>query len=285
VRDFATVVKARPGDVTPAVFKVLVERLGCIRCYVGIETDADQGLITLRRWGQSSQNHRAIEVARSLGLFVCFNMLMFDPDTTLDSVRKNLDFIEYAADYPFNFGRVELYAGTPLLARMLAEGRCTGDYLQWDYRLKTPGIQRFYELAMACFLPRNFGEDALANTIQGMRFDLEIARRFHPEAHDERLYQAGRALSRRLALDSVATLRALSDHVAADAGNGDGQGDAALGARFAARARAVEAEVRAEMLAIAGELHARVGRGVPLTYLGDRVATPLQRAVVTEVSP
>ena len=43
-------------------------------------------------------------------------LLMFDPDTTLDSVRKNLVFFEYAAELPFNFGRVELYAGTPLLA-------------------------------------------------------------------------------------------------------------------------------------------------------------------------
>ena len=281
LRDFATVVKARPGDVTPAVFHALVERLRCIRCYVGIETDADQGLVTLRRWGQSSQNHRAIDVARSLDLFVCFNILMFDPDTTLDSVRKNLDFITYAADSPFNFGRVELYAGTPLLARMQAEGRCSGDYLQWDYRLRDLDIQRFYDLATACFLPRNFGEDALANTIQGMRFDLEVARRFHPEAHDERLYRAGTALSRRLALDSVAMLRELADHVS---GGGKRAGDAALVARLAARARAVEADVRAEMLAVAGELQARVGRGTPLTYLGDRVATPLQRAVTTEVS-
>jgi anaerobic magnesium-protoporphyrin IX monomethyl ester cyclase len=285
VRDFATVVKARPGDVTPAVFQVLVDRLRCIRCYVGVETDADQGLITLRRWGKSSQNHRAIDVARQLGLFVCFNILMFDPDTTIDSVRKNLDFIEYAADYPFNFGRVELYAGTPLLARMQAEGRCRGDYLQWDYSLKTPEVQRFYELAMSCFLPRNFGEDALANTIQGMRFDLEIAKRFHPEAHDERLFRAGTALSRRLALDSVATLRTLADHVAATGGILDHRaGDQALVARIGARARAFEAAVRGEMLEIAAELHARVGRGVPLTYLGDRVATPLQRAVATKVA-
>jgi anaerobic magnesium-protoporphyrin IX monomethyl ester cyclase len=282
LRDFATVVKARPNDVTPEVFRVLCARLRCIRCYVGIETDADQGLITLRRWGQSTQNHRAIEVARSLGLFVCFNILMFDPDTSLDSVGKNLDFIEYAADYPFNFGRVELYAGTPLLARMQAEGRCRGDYLQWDYRLQSPDIQRFYELAMACFLPRNFGEDALANTIQGMRFDLEIVRRFHPEAHDPHLYQAGGDLSRRLALDSVETLRTLHAHVRQTHAS---DGDAALVERLGRRARAVEEGVRAEMLSIAGQLHTRVGRGLPLTYLGDRVATPLQRAVSTQVSP
>jgi hypothetical protein len=280
LRDFATVVKARPNDVHPAVFRVLIDRLRCIRCYVGIETDADQGLITLRRWGQSTQNHRALDLARSMGLFVCFNILMFDPDTTLESVRKNIDFIEYAADAPFNFGRVELYAGTPLLQRMQVEGRCRGDYLQWDYGLRSPDIQRFYDLAMACFLPRNFGEDALANTIQGMRFDLEIVRQFHPACHRPELYESGRALSRRLALDSVAILRALFEHV-----GGNATGDAALVARLAGQARSVEAEVRGEMLAVARQLEARVGRGVPLTFLGDRVATPLQRAVATEAAP
>jgi anaerobic magnesium-protoporphyrin IX monomethyl ester cyclase len=273
--DFATVVKARPNDVHPEVFRVLIERLRCIRCYVGIETDADQGLITLRRWARSSQNHRALDIARSFDLFVCFNLLMFDPDTTLLSVRKNLDFIEYAADSPFNFGRVELYAGTPLLARLQAEGRCRGDYLQWDYTLGDVHIQRFYELAMACFMARNFGDDALANTIQGMRFDLEIVRRFHPEAHDAGLYAAGSALSRRLALDSVEVLRALLAQVEGE----DVRGDGALVARLAERCRRVEGEVRAEMLAIARALEVRVGRGMPLTYLGDRVATPLQRAV------
>jgi anaerobic magnesium-protoporphyrin IX monomethyl ester cyclase len=278
MRDFATVVKARPNDATPAVFKVLVERLRCIRCYVGIETDADQGLITLRRWGQSSQNHRAIDLARSLDLFVCFNLLMFDPDTTLDSVRKNLDFIEYAADFPFNFGRVELYAGTPLLARLQSEGKCRGDYLQWDYPLGSPEVQRFYDLAMGCFLSRNFGEGALANGIQGLRFDLEIVRRFHPEAHGPQLYEAGRALSRRLALDSVGKLRALMAQLSQPP-----DGDAGLVAELAADARRVEADITGEMLALARELEARVGQGRPLTFAGDRVATPLQRARAVEV--
>jgi hypothetical protein len=43
--------------------------------------------------------------------------------------------------------------------------------------------------------------------------------------------------------------------------------------------------VRAEMLDLAATLAARVGRGVPLTFVGDRVATPLQRAVPPEVQP
>jgi hypothetical protein len=114
-----------------------------------------------------------------------------------------------------------------------------------------------------------------------MRFDLEIVRRFHPEAHDAHLYDAGGALSRRLALDSVAILRALLAHVQ---GGAAPVTDAALVARLAGEARAVESEVREQMLALARRLHERVGRGQPLTFLGDRVATSLQRAVAVEVT-
>jgi hypothetical protein len=131
---FATVVKARPTDVHPEVFRILKERLRCIRVYVGIETDADQGLVTLGRWSSSPKNHKAIELVRALDLYTCFNMLLFDPDTTVESLERNIDFMRAAADFPFNFGRVELYAGTPLLDRMLREGRCWGDYMQWDRR-------------------------------------------------------------------------------------------------------------------------------------------------------
>jgi hypothetical protein len=132
---------------------------------------------------------------------------------------------------------------------------------------------------MRCFAARNFGEDALANTIQGMRIDLEIVRRFHPEAHDAALYEQGRSLSRRLALDTVAILRELHEHVRV--GSPDPEA-VALADRLALRARAVEQQVRDQMLVIARELELRVGRGKPLTYLGDRVATPLQQTVSRE---
>ena len=55
------------------------------------------------------------------------------------------------------------------------------------------------------------------------------------------------------------------------------------GAAGAAALRAAGAG--AEMLDVAVALQSRVGRGVPLTFLGDRVATPLQRAVPPEVQP
>jgi radical SAM superfamily enzyme YgiQ (UPF0313 family) len=106
-----TVVKARPTDVSPEIFRAARDRLGCIRVFLGIETDAAQGLRTLQRGVRQEQNHAALGILDDLGIYVCFNMLIFDPDTTLGSLATNLEFMEVHADHPWNFGRVELSAG------------------------------------------------------------------------------------------------------------------------------------------------------------------------------
>jgi radical SAM superfamily enzyme YgiQ (UPF0313 family) len=275
IGNYATVVKARPTDVTPAVFRVLQERLRCIRTYIGIETDADQGLSTLQRWSQPKQNHRAIDVARELDLYACFNMLIFDPDTTLESIETNIAFMRFASEFPSNFGRVELYAGTPLLARMQAEGRCRGDYMSWDYTLADPGAERVFQLAMQCFDERNFGSDALANRIMGTRFDVAVCRHFHPELFRPEWLAEGKELSRALSVSSADALERIVRFVKRGAATG---AEDDMVREETARLRASEDAVRGRAQALARDLLSVVKRGQPLTYLGDRVATPLQKA-------
>lgn len=270
---FATVVKARPTDVDPEVFRLLKERLRCIRVYVGIETDADQGLKTLRRWALARQNRRAIEIVRALDLYTCFNLLIFDPDTDLDAIETNIRFMRFAAECPSNFGRVELYAGTPLLARMLAEGRCRGDWLQYDYELATPLVTRVFGLAMQCFRERNFGDYAIANRIMATRFDLEVCRHFHPDAFDAVWLEEGKALSRVLARSSADALQRIVAHVR---GGEPQDADADLVTTLSAEVRRVDAAVASRARRLAATLSRAIGRGHPLTGIGDRVATPLQ---------
>jgi radical SAM superfamily enzyme YgiQ (UPF0313 family) len=272
---FATVVKARPTDVRADVFEALQSRLRCIRAYIGVETDSEQGLHTLRRWSRPRQNHEAIEVVRALDLYTCFNLLVFDPDTTLDTLETNIAFMEYATEFPFNFGRVELYAGTPLLQRMQREGRVHGDYFQWDYDLGGPEIQRAFELTMAMFDARNFSDKALNNLIMGMRFDVEVARAFHPDAFEVQWLDTAKDLSRRLSADNARRLRAIVERVREGA---DPAGDRPFTREHASAMRRFERELWAECTALAATIQDRLGVGPPLTEIGDRVATPLQRA-------
>ncbi len=270
---FATVVKARPTDTDAEVFSILRHRLNCIRVYVGVETDADQGLKTLRRWSKPSQNHRSIDLVRKLGLYTCFNVLLFDPDTTLDSIETNIAFMRYAAEFPFNFGRVELYAGTPLLARMQAEGRARGDYMQWDYDLASEEVERVFKLALEAFHARNFGDDALANRIMGTRFDVEVVRHFHRDVFRKEWLDEGCALNRILSLDTADALARIVAHVKSGANRAE---DIRVVVELSRTLRATELVVGERCKVLARTLQKSVGRRVPLTEIGDRVATPLQ---------
>jgi anaerobic magnesium-protoporphyrin IX monomethyl ester cyclase len=270
---YATVVKARPTDCDPAVFSILKHRLHCIRVYIGIETDADQGLRTLRRWAKSSQNHDAIDLVRELDLYTCYNMLIFDPDTTVESLRTNVAFLRDAPEYPSNFGRVELYAGTPLLARMQAENRVRGDYLQWDYDLGSEQVERIFTLSMDCFMERNFGDNALSNRIMGTRFDVEVARHFHPDKFEAKWLAEGKELTRILTLSGADAMEAILDHVEH---GGSPSEDKALVTLWSKRLRDTEDSIRERAKDLARTLQRAVGQGRPLTDVGDKVATPLQ---------
>jgi hypothetical protein len=272
IGQFATVVKARPTDTNPEVFRLLRERLNCIRVYIGIETDTDQGLTTLQRWSSTKLNRSAIELVRELDLYTCFNMLIFDPDTTLEALATNIEFIRWAAEYPSNFGRVELYAGTPLLSRMLSENRCRGDYMQWDYALSNPDVERMFDLTMRCFHARNFGENALSNRIMATRFDIEVCRHFHPDVFRSSWLAHGKELSRRLATDGAEGLRCILEHVRTRPLSEDLAFVDELTPGFRETERAIFVEAKD----LARELFSVIGRGRPLTDIGDRVATPLQ---------
>jgi radical SAM superfamily enzyme YgiQ (UPF0313 family) len=273
---FATIVKARPTDVHPEVFRILRDRLKCLRAYVGIETDSDQGLVTLKRMAGPRHNRIALDTVRQLNLYVTFNLLIFDPDTTLADFETNVAFMEENADFPFNFCRTELYAGTPLLARMQQEGRCRGDYLQWDYSLRSPDIERVFQMAATAFHERNFATGALANALMGTRFDVEACRHFHPREYDPAWLEEAKLLSRTLGHDSVRALRAIVAHVRAGQ---DPESDPELADRLGVTLRETEREVRERARDLARNVYEAVGQGLPLTDLTDRVATPLQRAV------
>jgi hypothetical protein len=202
-------------------------------------------------------------------------MLVFDPDTTIESLKTNIEFLRYAPEFPSNFGRVELYAGTPLLARMQAENRVRGDYLQWDYDLASPAIERIFTLSMECFMPRNFGSEALANRIMGTRFDVEVARHFHPEIFDAAWLEEGKELSRILTLDGADALERIVDAVERGASQDE---ERKIVADASSKLRATERVVRDRCRDLATRLMNRINRGKPLTELGRDVATPLQTA-------
>jgi radical SAM superfamily enzyme YgiQ (UPF0313 family) len=204
--DVALVIKCRPNDVTPELF-ALLKSIGLLRAYVGIETNSDEGIVSLNRRITSDDNRRALGILRQLDVYHTFNVLIFDPEATLDGIERNIDFIEAFADTPSNFCRAEVYAGTPLKAILEAQGRLEGDYFAWTYQMKEPRVEVLFRIAMTAFAARNFRPDGVANLNMGIRGDNELMRRFYPEAWDAEWQARVVDFSRRVAFDSMSGLR------------------------------------------------------------------------------
>ena len=122
-----------PNDVDRELFRLLKD-IGVIRAYVGIETNSDEGIVSLNRRITSEDNRRALRLLDELDVYCSFNVLIFDPEATLDGVEANLDFMEEMADRPFNFCRAEVYAGTPLRQLLEAAGPAPGRLLRLGLR-------------------------------------------------------------------------------------------------------------------------------------------------------
>lgn len=206
MNDIGLVIKSRPNDVDPDVFGLL-KSMGLIRAYVGIETNSGEGIVSLNRRITPEDNRRAMRVLRDLNIYSSFNVLMFDPEATLDGVDENLDFMEHHADVPFNFCRAEVYAGTPLKRILERQRRLRGDYMGWDYEMWDPRVELLFRLMLVAFNRRNFDADGIHNLNMGIRFDLEVVRRFHAGAWSPALHADGVATSEAIGADDVAHMR------------------------------------------------------------------------------
>ncbi|MFO0549728.1 MAG: radical SAM protein [Polyangiaceae bacterium] len=202
VDDIGIVVKARPDDVDPRVFDVL-EKIGLLRVYLGVEAGSTRGLKVLGRGVDLDMNHRALDELRRRDVYTCFNMLVFDPECTLESLGESFQFLRRHASVPMNFCRAEIYVGTPLMTKLSREGRLNGDVFGWDYQIRDPRAERAFRIFAEAFLDRNFRCDGLMNSSLGLGYQLHLLRRFYPRALSSDLRRDTDRATERVNLDCV----------------------------------------------------------------------------------
>jgi len=205
VNDVALVLKARPDDLDEDVFAVLQE-IGLLRVYIGIEAGSSQGLKTLGRGVDIEANQKALDFLRSRDIYACFNMLIFDPQTSVASLRQSLAFLHANADVPMNFCRAEIYPGTPLHKKLAREGRLIGDVFGWDYEIADPAAERAFRVFAKAFLDRNFRCDGLMNSNLSLGYYLHLLKQFYPRSMSSSLRRRALATIERVNRDAAARM-------------------------------------------------------------------------------
>jgi len=276
IRDIAIAVKARPDSITEDAIAVL-DQLGLFRVFLGVENASENGLRNLNRKNSVAQVLDALRILNRFEVHVAFNILMFEPETSLDDILVNLRFIERHIENPFNFCRAEAYPGTGLEAKLLGEGRLLGDMFGYDYRLRDPRSEAFHQIANYAFFDRNFSDFGLHYFNMQIDFCYQLLRRFHAEVLSQSLRAAARNFIKETNLDTYARLSEIYDFVASVSTAPDCSAIRAFAGRMRERVDAHSADLLARgqrVLNWLEDAYARKSAGLP----GPPPAPPEQYA-------
>ncbi|MFH1812450.1 MAG: cobalamin-dependent protein [Pseudomonadota bacterium] len=238
--------KCRPDCLTPELARSLRE-LGVIRLYVGVENASEPGLVHLRRRATRQQVQAALDACAGAGIFACYNLLLFEPDTVLDDVRTNLDFMRDNAHHPVNFCRAEPYMGTRLHADLVARGSFVGDYRSWNYRLRDDRAELLFRICAAAFRQRNFADAGVANRSMSLGYSAKILQHFVGGHEAEELTREATLLTEHIVHNTALHLEeALAFAATVDLGDRDSieRYTATLGLRVATSDAGLDASMR-----------------------------------------
>ncbi len=213
VDQIAIAIKARPDSITRETVQALDE-LGLFRVFLGVENASENGLRNLNRLCNARQVLDGLSMLNEIDVHIAYNLLMFEPDTTMEDLRTNLRFMEQHVENPSNFCRAEAYAGTGLEEKLVGEGRLLGDYFGFDYRLKDPQCEAFHQIANHAFFERNFSDFGLHYFNMQVDFFYQLLRRFHPEVLNMTVRAAARNFIKETNLDTYECLAMIYDFVA-----------------------------------------------------------------------
>jgi anaerobic magnesium-protoporphyrin IX monomethyl ester cyclase len=192
----AFLIKARPDSITDKVaFKLRL--LGVVGVFLGVENASESGLFALIRGSEVRDIDQAFAQLVQNGIIVTYNLLIFHPDATLDEINQNILFMKNHAAFPFDFGRAEIVAGSPLERRVVKDGLIKGDWPNWDYQIRDPAVDLMFRINLATFRRRNSGYAKLAHTLIALAYRSRVVRRLYPgPASKELNEQTGELIAR-----------------------------------------------------------------------------------------
>jgi anaerobic magnesium-protoporphyrin IX monomethyl ester cyclase len=210
VRDIGLVIKCRPQDADESLLRRLRD-MGLLRVFFGVETGTPAGLRCLNRQHTVAGSERTLDLCKSLGISAQFTIMVFHPDATMATVRDDIAFMRRHADQALSFCRAEIYAGTPLEQRMIAEGRARGDYLARVYSLGDPSVELLCNLWRRIFAARCTDSQGILNMSIGMDYRAAVIARFYDRPGAQALVGRIRAFCREVITDSLDRFEALAE--------------------------------------------------------------------------
>ncbi len=201
---YGLVGNARPDCITDELCLELRE-LGVLWLYVGVENASRLGARHLGRDMPADRVHQALDACRRAGIFACYNLLMFEPQTTTADLEENIAFIRQHPSCPSSFRRAEPYVGTPIHQRLAAQGRLRGDYLGQEYDFDDPRVDLAYRISAGAFRFRNYTKGGVHTRTMRLGYRTNLLDFYYPDdgPRNAELARRGEELIRDVSMDTA----------------------------------------------------------------------------------
>lgn len=178
----------RANEIDKASMSRLMDHgLGMV--YLGIESGTLEGLKSMNKRITPDDSLSAKAILKQLQLPFEFGFMMFDPSTTLDSIRKNIGFLtQLCGDGTASVGLAKMLAlaGTDIEESLRREGRLFGQAPYEDYLFLDPIVDKCYAVLSDIFRGWMHDELGIMNYSRWVHLQIEAFRRFSMRADDAR---------------------------------------------------------------------------------------------------
>jgi len=204
-------ISCRVDDLEPVMLEMMLEK-GLAAVYLGVESGNEAGLKALNKRTGVAENLKAIELLKRYNVAMAIGFMLFDPSSTIESVRQNIDFLRSVGSdgyFPLNFCKMLPYGGTPIEKSLKEQGRLKGTVTRPDYGFLDQRLDWYEFLVQQMFSKRNFSPDGMVSMLQQADFDLRLSRAFGFDHFPEGSETSLRTIIRRNNMLVVDTLDAL----------------------------------------------------------------------------
>lgn len=176
-------INCRPDEIDRDTF-LMMKKHGLYLLFTGLEDGTDEGLRRLNKRMTAETCFRGVQTLRELEIGFDFGFMLFQPESSFDSLRENLRFMERICRdgyTPVTFLRLLPYYGTQVEKDLREQGRIRGVPGSLDYNFLTESLDACWPAVSDCFAEWLWGRWGVVNLARWVRNYLAVGDFFHSE--------------------------------------------------------------------------------------------------------
>jgi len=186
LEDICLLIKTRPDGISEEIL-ILLEELGAVGVFLGVENASNSGLRSLARAATMDDVNCSLKLLENFNMGVTFNLLMFHPRATLEEINQNIYFMNKNRNLAFDFGRAEIVAGSPLETLVKRKGLLRGKWPHWDYRIQDEATEKMFRINALTFYQEKSPYPELSHKLIALSYRTELLQRFYPGTKSRKL--------------------------------------------------------------------------------------------------